>query len=139
MSRSGYSWDNAGDANLYRANVDRALAGKRGQKMLLDLLEALEAMSVKRLVAGKFADEIEVCALGALGHARGLDMDRWDFLAEHELDEALYRMLSKAFRIPEILAREIMWVNDEGYWVGNETPEHRWERVRDWVFRQINV
>jgi len=106
--------------------------------MLLDLLEALEAMSVKRLVAGKFADEIEVCALGALGHARGLDMDRWDFLAEHELDEALYRMLSKAFRIPEILAREIMWVNDEGYWVGNETPEHRWERVRDWVFGQIN-
>lgn len=68
MSRINYSEDESypGQFNLWRANVNRSIAGRRGRAALLDLESALIAMSSKRLIGQKFIDGDEVCAVGAL-------------------------------------------------------------------------
>lgn len=168
MSRAGYC-DDIEDTLVHgrwRAQVRSATRGKRGQKLLRDLLAALDAMSEKRLVAdtleisavsdekhaqswvklfndpaaaGRYREhyvdnrppayrEGDVCALGALGRVRGLDMT--------DLDPNEPEGVAAAFDIASPLAREIVYWNDEG---GDyqETPEQRWQRMRDWVARQI--
>jgi hypothetical protein len=134
MSRSGYTEDydeqypNAGW--LYRANIDRAIKGKRGQTFLRDLLAALDAMPEKRLISESLvAPEIGVCAIGSLGQRRGINMDSIN------PDDAV--TVGKVFDIAECLAREVVFENDEGYFSGRETPEHRWTRMRAWVVAQI--
>lgn len=168
MSRSGYSYDIEDPRELgrWRAQVASATRGKRGQRLLLDLLAALDAMPEKRLVTGVLevsaasdekhaqawvrlfndpsaADRYrehyakprtpeyrdgDVCALGSLGRARGVDMS--------ELDPEDPDGVAAAFDIASPLAREIVYINDEcGY---NETPEQRWTRVRAWAAANIN-
>ena len=125
MSRSGYS-DDGEFLDLYRANVDRAIAGKRGQTFLRELAAALDAMPVKRLIPGELEINGEVCALGAIGVKRGLDMS----------DVELYDPsdVAKLFGIARCLAAEIEYINDEDWEAPpNETPEQRWARVRRWV------
>jgi hypothetical protein len=136
---------------LYQQAIDRAIEGKRGQKMLRDLAEALDAMPVKRLIAGRFAcREGEVCTLGALGRVRGLDMTRLDHLAK-EVEEDSYMVetlraeAAKAFGVAKSLAGCIMDRNDDSpsYWNTNrttpETPEERWVRMRTWVASKLEV
>lgn len=131
MSRSGYS-DGCDGWELikWRGMVASAIRGKRGQKLLRDLLEALDAMPVKRLIANELETaEGEVCALGAVGKARGLDMS--------ELDPEEPEDVAAEFDIATCLAKEIVYENDEaGPWRG-ETPEQRWTRVRAWVASKI--
>ena len=66
MSRHGYSEDGDSDfpVALYRGRVASAIRGKRGQKMLKELLAALDAMPTKELHAEVFddPDEGRVCA-----------------------------------------------------------------------------
>jgi len=69
----------------------------------------------------------DVCALGALGRVRGLDMT--------DLDPEEPEGVAAAFDIASPLAREIVYINDEC--CGNETPEQRWTRMRKWVEAQI--
>lgn len=71
MSRFGYDGDyeeyypNQGD--LWWANIERALNGKKGQAALRDLEEALIALPEKKLVRGHIAKlDGSVCAVGAL-------------------------------------------------------------------------
>lgn len=132
MSRSGYSEDydelfpNAG--MLYARNVERATQGKRGQAFLRDLIQALDAMPVKRLIAGDLVHGGEVCAIGALGVARGIDMSN---LNPEDADR-----VAKRFGIAECLARETVFQNDEhgDFWYHKEeSPEERWQRMRDWA------
>jgi hypothetical protein len=134
MGRSGYS-DDCDDeyntANLFNANIARATKGKRGQAFLRALAEALDAMPEKRLVA----DELEtaeggVCALGCLGKAQGKDL--------RGVDTEDYDKLGELFGIAPLLAREVMFENDDDFGYRTETPEVRWQRVRRWVTRQIN-
>lgn len=132
MSRSGYI-DDCCDDNWqlirWRGQVASAIRGKRGQTLLRDLLAALDAMPEKRLIAGELEAEGEVCALGAVGKARGLDMS--------EIDPYEPEDVAVAFNIAQQLASEIVFENDEnGPWSG-ETPEQRWKRMRDWVASQI--
>ena len=127
MSRSGYS-DDGDHIDLYRQAVARATNGERGQRLLRDLLTALDAMPDRRLIPGHLEHDRGVCALGALGKARGLDMANVDPHDPHEVAET--------FDIAPSLAREIVFANDEAYY-GNETPERRWLRVRRWVASQI--
>ncbi len=42
-------------------------------------------------------------------------------------------MVSKTFGIAEAMAAEIVYENDECYWRGVETPENRWQRMREWI------
>jgi len=78
MSRSGYTDDNSDDPlahGRWRQAVKRALQGKRGQALLRELVDTMDAMGDKRLFPGSFATPAgEFCALGVLGAKRGTKM-----------------------------------------------------------------
>jgi hypothetical protein len=137
MSRSGYS-DDCENIAMWRGMVASATRGKRGQALLRALLEALDAMPEKRLIPHELESDGEVCALGALGRARGMDISKLD---PEEPEE-----VAAAFNIAPCLAQEIVYMNDEyrarrydpkivGY--VDMTPEERWQQMRDWVAKQI--
>lgn len=128
MSRSGYDDDYDGDTplGLYRQAVNNAAAGKRGQHLLNDILAAMDAMPEKRLIADDLEKDGAVCAIGAAGKLRGVDMAG--------LDPEDARGVARKFNIAECLAREIVYVNDEG--PRNETPEERFVRVRQWLRKE---
>ena len=155
MSRSGYSDDYGDDDPLalgrYRAMVASATRGKRGQALLKDILIGMNGMPVKRLIK----EELEqsdgaVCAIGAAGKLRGVDMSG--------LDPEDAETVAGRFNIADCLAREIVWMNDESGWSGEyvfvdgvdywghrgihkrmrkETPEECFDRMRKWVRAQI--
>lgn len=111
MSRSGYT-DDIEDtwAHIrWRGAVESAIRGERGQALLRELIEALDAMPDKRLYPGSFATaEGEFCALGVVGEKRGTKMD--DLGDEDDCDP---REVAKRFGIAPALAAEIMYLNDE--------------------------
>lgn len=123
MSRSGYS-DDCENVQLWRANVDRTLAGKRGQAFLRELIASLEAMPEKKLIAHELkAPTGEVCALGAVGVKRGIDMS--------SLDPEEPEQVGKAFGISSMLAQEVVYMNDERHY--DWTPEERWQGMHSWA------
>jgi len=128
VSRCGYSeYLDPLDLGRWRGQVTSAIRGKRGQRFLRELIAALDALPQKRLIQGELEEDGEVCALGALGKARGFDIDR--------LDTEDYEQLGAAFDIAHQLAQETMYINDEyGY---RATPERRWQNVRDWAVRHL--
>src|SRR4051812_48467094 len=92
MSRSGYC-DDIDDqwAHIrWRGVVASSIRGKRGQAFLREMLAALDAMPEKRLIAHELAVPLKcrcswcqrqgasVCAIGAVGRARGVDMAKLD-------------------------------------------------------------
>ena len=107
MSRSGYSDECDGwELIRWRGAVKSAIRGKRGQQALRDLLAALDALPEKRLAAESLVTEGgEFCALGALGKARGMDMESIHLQERGDV--------ARAFGISEALAAEIMYENDE--------------------------
>lgn len=129
MSRSGYSYD-CENLWLYRRSVDNALAGRRGQAFLQELLATLDAMPAKRLIVHELAVHGEACAIGSVGVARKLDMS--------EIDPDEPWEVAGAFGIATCMAQEIVYINDE-CGAASETPEKRWERVRKWVAEQIHA
>jgi hypothetical protein len=165
MSRSGYTDESHDDPlalGRWRQVVNNAVRGQRGQALLRELAEALDAMPDKRLWPDSFATaDGEFCALGVLGAKRGL---RLDDLGEGEECSAL---VGERFGIAPALAAEIMYLNDEWLtdcwaWVDVEIcgpihpfwlrhrerfrslrvhnknhPQERWERMREWVANQL--
>lgn len=152
MSRSGYNDDfEQWELIKYRGMVASATRGKRGQALLKDILIAMNGMPCKRLIA----DDLEqsdgaVCAIGAAGRLRGVDMSN--------LDPEDSESVAGKFNVADCLAREIVWENDESGWSGQyefvdgidswgrrrqyrrmrkETPEERFIRMRKWVRSQI--
>lgn len=130
MSRSGYSFDlDLAELNLYRHAVHRAIHGRRGQKLLRDLLVALDAMPQKRLIYRSLVDPNgEVCALGALGRYRGTDMEDVD------CDDP--EAVGQLFGCARSLAAEIEFENDEQ--CEDMSPEDRWTYMRAWVSSMID-
>jgi hypothetical protein len=130
MSRSGYSDDCDDDLAMgrWRAVINSATRGKRGQKFFRDLVAALDAMPEKRLIDGELQTiEGEVCALGALARHRGRSV--------RGMDTEDHRALGAEFDIARQLAAETMYMNDED--CQGETPEARWASVRRWAAKQI--
>lgn len=132
MSRHGYSDEIDGwDLIRWRGQVASAIRGKRGQRLLIDMVQALDAMPEKALIAEKLIDHEDddsVCALGAVGVKRGIAME--------QIDPEEYEEVAETFDIAVQLAREITFINDEwGY--SDETPQQRWERVRAWAINHI--
>jgi hypothetical protein len=127
MSRSGYS-DECDDSDGYwglikwRGQVTSAIRGKRGQAFLRELLEALDAMPVKRLIKNEFWNG-EACALGVIAQKRGLDLI--------SVDPDDYDRLAELLGIAHQLVQEIEWENDEA--LGHCTPEQRWHWMRSWI------
>lgn len=126
MSRSGYTddMDDQWAQIMWRGAVKSAIRGKRGQALLKGMLAALDSLAERRLIAKELEAGGSVCALGALGKARGLDM--------HEIDPEDYERVAGTFGIATALVQEIMYMNDEGGLYG-ETPEARYARMRRWV------
>jgi len=127
MSRSGYvdDYEDPGALNRWRANVERTLRGKRGQTFLRDLAASLDAMPVKELISGELVEsDGSMCAIGTVAASRGIDLNT--------LDPSDWDAVAGAFRISSVMAREIVYENDEaGPW--KETPADRWKRMRAWV------
>lgn len=170
MSRSGYTDDNDDPLahGRWRQAVKRALHGQRGQALLRELVQALDAMPDKRLYPGSFATaDGEFCTLGVLGARRGTRMD--DLGDEDECDREL---VGQRFGIAPAMAAEIMYLNDEyavdqWKWVDVEVcgpmppyhfppyglknhkrmvrvhndnhPRERWERMRAWAVENLHA
>lgn len=128
MSRSGYSedCDDWWSHIRWRGAVVSAFRGRRGQAFLRELRDALDALESKRLIANELQQEAEVCALGAVGQKRGIDMA--------VIDPEDSESVADAFGIAPAMAREIVYMNDE--WL-RETPEQRYARMRQWIVSEI--
>jgi hypothetical protein len=128
MSRSGYTDDHEdiGQLNRYRANVYRALDGKRGQAFLHEMAAALDAMPSKELISSNIVQDSEhVCAMGAVALARKLDRSALPAVDDPEA-------VGQLFGIAKAMACEIAYENDERLG-SRETPAERWQRMREWV------
>lgn len=124
MSRAGYSGGIDQWALIrWRGQVASAIKGKRGQAFLRELIEALDAMSEKRLIAHELESDGNVCAIGSVGVRRGVDMS--------VLDPEDPDTIAETFGIAQQLVREIEYMNDEALWL--PTPENRWRYMRDWA------
>lgn len=168
MSRSGYTDDYGDDDPLamgrWRAAVNSALNGKRGQAALREVLAALDAMPEKALIGESLVTaDGDYCTLGVLGAKRGLDMTT--------VDPEDWDAVAALFGIAPAMVREIVWENDEGTSTceyvdvvicGPMPPHHfkpygykyhertvrveidpaivaqrRWQRMRNWVASHI--
>ncbi|MBZ9659827.1 hypothetical protein LB523_12295 [Mesorhizobium sp. ESP-6-4] len=132
MSRSGYSddIDDTWQWIKWRGQVASAIRGKRGQAFLKEMLAAMDAMPEKKLVANALEADGQVCAIGTVGRARGVDMSK--------VDPEDYSTVAGTFGIAEPLAQEIVYMNDEAfgsYWC--KTPEDRFQAMRAWIVGHI--
>jgi len=131
MSRSGYvdDMDDTWGLLRWRGQVASSIRGERGQKLLKDTLEALDALPEKCLITNDLQnDEGDVCTLGAVFKKRNIETANID--PEEPEDVAA------ALDIAPCLAQEIVYENDECGRYG-ETPEERWRRMRKWVAARI--
>lgn len=131
MSRSGYCDDCDYDQwtqIMWRGAVNSAMRGRRGQELLRDMLVAFDALPAPELIAHDLVKDGQVCALGAVGRMRGIAMEG--------IDPEDYQSVARVFGIASALAREIVYMNDEGSW-GSETPAARFQRMRAWVAEAI--
>lgn len=127
MSPSGYGDDADNWAMIrWRGAVASAIRGRHGQAFLQEMIDALDALPEKRLIAGDLIREGEVCALGAVGLARGMEMG--------EIDPEDPDSVADAFALPISLACEIEYLNDEFHYV---SPEERFERMRLFAVREL--
>lgn len=142
MSRANYSDDLDNWAMIkWRGAVTSATRGKRGQQLLMELAEAMDAMPVKELITNELEADGSYCALGVVGAKRGMDLKA--------IDPEDSEKVAKEFNVAEALAREIVYINDEcpvnhklvdGKWIyARETPAERWTRVRAWVAAQLDI
>ena len=145
MSRSGYMDDcEQWDLIRWRGQVASAIRGKRGQAFLLEMWKAIQMLPEPKLIANELEADGAVCAIGAVGKVRGVDLSA--------LDPEDYEGIAEAFGIPHQLAQEIMYFNDECYrgeyveaygpprWGGHRvdvfvptTPEKRFELMKKWI------
>lgn len=145
MSRSGYGddCDDQWSHIMWRGAVKSAIKGKRGQAFFKEMLAALDALPVKRLVANELEapdliacshwglfDARSVCAIGAVGKARGVDMS--------DIDPEDYESVAVKFGIARAMAQEVVYLNDEDG-PFREAPEARFARMRKWIVSQIQV
>lgn len=121
---------------MWRGQVANAMRGRRGQTFLKDLVSALDAMPAKRLIRDDLIRGGEVCAIGALGLQRGIDMSK--------IDPEDSERVAHEFNIAHQLASEVVYMNDDYFdfhYVENKrveyTPEERWQLMRDWAAKKI--
>lgn len=122
MSRSGWTeveFDSEEDVLSYgrtRARVASAIRGKRGQAFLKELLAVLEAMPEKKLIDSELQTaQGDVCAMGAVMKARGIDMT--------DIDIEDYESIGDLVGINHHLVSEIEWENDHAGWRLMFVPE----------------
>lgn len=156
MSRVDYAdeEDFPGQWALQEKNLERLLAGKRGQAVLRDLEAALVAVSEKRLIADHGVKAGQVCAVTALAVHRmvTLGQAREQALRELETEEREYLGddydenggddqwtvdLGESVGVPHMMAWRLVALNDLD--LDYCTPEQRYEKVLAWTRRHIQV
>ena len=126
MSRVEYG-DDCEHMWLYQQHTDAAINGRRGQAFLREIVDALDALPAKRLAANVLVGtDGEVCAMGAVAIARGLDTSG--------IEDTDHDAVAKALGIAPRLAMEIAYLNDDD---DSEMDEHRFARMRAWAVRRI--
>lgn len=147
MSRfdDDYEEDFPNQAALWRANVERAIKGKRGQAFLKELEEALLALPEKKLIEGRVCEMGKVCAMGALALKRRMstgekieDALRW-LGDEAPMESYAYEtaaFMEKHFKVLQCLSFEVAYTNDERR-QKDPTEEARYEKVLAWVRENI--
>jgi len=135
MCRHGYSeeYEQPG-YGMYRGRVASAIRGKRGQRLLRELLAALDAMPYKRLIKDAFVLNGYACALGVVALSRGIP-------DPEKIDSEDHDYLAKLFDIAPCLVREIQYENDEPVWSSDpiDALVERWEVMREWVSENIRA
>ena len=128
MNRCGYSNDlDQWSLIRWRGAVASAIRGERGQAFLREMLDAFDALPDKKLVNGDLQNVTGVCAIGSVGLARGIEMNR--------IDDTDSTLVAHVFGIAHALAAEIEFINDDtGY---EESDEKRFLRVRAWVVEHL--
>lgn len=134
------------------ANVQRALKGRKGQKALRELRDAMLALPEPKLISGRLATEDgHMCAVGVLAvHRRvskgerreevmrelaqliTVDEDGYDYDGDGDLKTAESGV---KVGLTFALAWQLGSVNDS--YVRDETDEQRYERVMRWIDEQL--
>lgn len=150
MSRFDFDDYDPAACALWWANIDRASNGKKGQKILREMREALLSMPNKRLIEGAVYDEGEVCAVGALalyrlrrdGVLKLRDSCKTILHRADELEDYIgwaetseeTQEFGQGLGITGVLAWRLAYINDEEIPGGSRaTPEERWQ----YVFNEI--
>lgn len=131
--RISYSEDEdwPGQFELWQANCERSLRGKQGQEELRELHAALLALPEKRLIVGSLVDdEGGVCAIGAYGQRKGLDLSKFD--PESDTDE-----VGIEGGMPKLVAWKVVEMND--IQLDRETPEQRYAAMLAWVESKLRA
>jgi hypothetical protein len=139
VSRISYSdeEDFAGQFELWQANCQRSLSGKRGQAALLELEAALLALPSKRLIANDLEDEEgEVCAIGALARHKNIK-------PQHDPDGEMAE-IGEECGMPRPVAWKVVEMNDLQFdyrWSESGmtpyTAEERYAAMLAWVQKQL--
>lgn len=114
MSRSGFDNHDGDEGNwgyiCWRGAYLSALRGRRGQAFLRELIAALDAIPDKRLIKEDLIqpDSMSVCAMGAVGLARGFTTEKM-----RSIDPEDYDAVSHMFGVNEKIVREVEYANDE--------------------------
>jgi len=151
--RISYSDDEQypGQFNLWQANCDRSLVGRKGQAALRELEAALVALPNKRLIADEFENEEGICPLAAVAKYRGLTRSDIKADPESEMEE-----VGVELGMPRLVAWKIVELNDiiiDGHYADTvgpvryggwrprvfipAMPEERYEKVLSWVRSRI--
>lgn len=157
-------WWDAGRQALWDNTVQRALDGKRGQRALRLLRDALEAMPERTLIQGTFISHGQVCALGAAHvYAEMVKHDRtWgealavvrsrvyggpcavceesaalcDCLEQTDEDLGVDRVqMGEALDMAWAMAWTIVWETDNA---SCSSGEALWGRMHNWVTARIH-
>lgn len=147
MNRSGYceEIDDNLELGRWRAQVASAIRGKRGQRLLLDLIQYMEAMPDKRIVREALKDDQgQMCLIGCALAARGAEFPE-------NVDD--YTDASFKLNVATQMIQEMFYINDQcvDRWVGGDffevvpgvkhwlhvtyipvTDEERYQHVLDW-------
>jgi hypothetical protein len=134
--------DFPGQSELWAANVERSLKGKKGQAALRELEAALLALPEKRLIADHLEANGEVCALGALGRYKQTPLpaepkhsdEYGEWQEDYEIEELMVNF-GQSLGVPRLVAVEIVCRNDDK-WLHN-TPETRYQRMLSWTRKQL--
>jgi len=136
MGRHGYLDDEECEQlghDRYRKQVAFAMYGERGQALLRELRDALDAMTDKRLIKNEFVRGGQACAMGVVALSRGIP-------DAEKIDRDDHDYLAKLFDVAPIMVREIQYKNDDCAWSIDPASAmvERWELMREWVGENID-
>ncbi len=136
MTRLYYYDDDCdpGEEGLRQGWLHSAIRGKRGQRFLHDLVEALDALPAPELSCGSLEDAETgcCCAFGAVRRLRGPENVRLWFHPEEE--DMTPDSLAEPFDVPQTLAWAVVQANEEMSSGNTEQDRRRrWTEVRAWA------